>query len=169
VSDHHHYGEYADARHDHRGEYADERHDHDLDYAEKHHRHHDDERAVDELRRLLGQIRIALAEAREDLRDALERIRQLEEQTPEARQAEYEADVAMADAAESEYGKLWRSTLGDYHVASGGAECIDDEQAAEAAPCGCPKKDAMIRHRRSSCTDPVAARLDWYLDGEVKP
>ena len=96
MSDHYHY-DYAEARHDH-GEYASERHDHDAEYAERYHRHYDDERAVDELRQLLGEIRTALAEAREDLRDALNRIHQLEEQTPEARQAGYEADVAMADA-----------------------------------------------------------------------
>ena len=86
------------------------------------HHHYDDERADGELRRLLDEIRTGLAAAREDLSAALERIRQLEEQTPEARQAEYEADVALADAAESGHDESWRSTLADYHVASGGAD-----------------------------------------------
>jgi hypothetical protein len=100
VSDHSHYGEYAD-----------DRHDHDLDYAEKHHRHYDDERVVDELRRELQELR----------EEMHRRLRQLEEQTPEARQAEYEADVAMADS------EAWRSTLADYQVASGCAEYADEE------------------------------------------
>jgi hypothetical protein len=103
VSDHHHFGEYAEARHDHRGEYADERHDHDPDYAEKHHRHFDDERAIDALRRELRELREALAGYKRDLADARARIRDLEEQTPEARQLELEADIAAADAADSAY------------------------------------------------------------------
>jgi hypothetical protein len=102
VSDHYHY-EYADARHDHRAEYADERHDHDLDYAEKHHRHYDDERAVDELRRELRQLREVLNEYERDLADARARIRALESDTPQARQLQYEADLAAADLAESGY------------------------------------------------------------------
>ena len=102
VSDHHYYGEYAEARHDHR-EYADARHDHDTDYAEKHHRHFDDERAVDELRRELRVLREALNEYERDPADARSRIRQLEEQTPQARQLELEADLAAADLADSGY------------------------------------------------------------------
>jgi hypothetical protein len=83
MSDHYHY-EYAGARHDHRGEYAGERHDHDLDYAEKHHRHYD--------------LESLIAGLREDLSRAEERIRELERDTPQARQLQYEADVALADA-----------------------------------------------------------------------
>jgi hypothetical protein len=97
VSDHHHYGEYAEARHDHRGEYADDRHDHDTDYAEKYHRHHDLEREDERLQALLDQWQADLRELREDLEEALSRIRQLEQQTPEARQLEHEADIAAAD------------------------------------------------------------------------
>lgn len=163
MSDHSHYGEYAEARHDHRGEYADGRHDHDSEYAGKHHRHYDLERDDESLRALLEQWRADLRELREDLSAALERIRQLEEQTPEARQAEYEADVARADS------EPWRDTLADYHVASGGAEYDDEEHGAEVAPCGCPTRDGMIRHQRSSCTDPIAARLDWYADDKLSP
>ena len=101
--------------HDHRGEYAGERHDHDLDYAEKHHRHYDDEREAASVRRDLDYM-IA------DLRDALDRIRQLVQQAPEARQA----DIALADAAESGYDdESWRGTLAEYHVASGGADFTD--------------------------------------------
>ena len=97
MSDHYHY-EYAEARHDHRGEYASDRHEHGYHelagVAEEYHRHYDLERDLASLRRDLDHV-IA------DLRDALDRIRALEEQTPEARQAEYEADIALADAAES--------------------------------------------------------------------
>lgn len=28
--------------------------------------------------------------------------------------------------------------------------------------CGCPKREGKIYHQRGTCTDPVAARLDWY-------
>jgi len=103
VSDHHHYGEYAEARHDHRGEYADERHDHDVDYAEKHHRHYDLEREDERLKTLIDRCQAALRELREELEEAQGRIRQLEAQTPEARQLELEADIAAADAADSGY------------------------------------------------------------------
>jgi hypothetical protein len=82
--------------HDHRSEYAEARHDHDLDYAEKHHRHYDleraDERAQQEIREL-----------RAELGAALDRIADLEKQTPQARQLQYEADLAAADLAESGY------------------------------------------------------------------
>ena len=92
--------------HDHRGEYADERHDHDLDYAEKHHRHYDDERAVEELRGQIRELRAIMIDFGLDLSEAQGRIHALEAQTPEARQAELEADVAMADAAESGHDEL---------------------------------------------------------------
>jgi hypothetical protein len=82
VSDHHHYGEYAEARHDHRGEYADERHDHDLDYAEKHHRHYDDESTARGLREDLGRAEERIRELEDVLRDSLERIRALEDRQP---------------------------------------------------------------------------------------
>jgi hypothetical protein len=70
VSDHSHFGEYADARHDHR-EYADDRHDHDLDYAGKHHQHSDLERQDETLRGALG-------EQASDLAASVARIRALE-------------------------------------------------------------------------------------------
>jgi hypothetical protein len=69
---------------DHR-HYADEIHG----AAEQHHRHHDLESLIDGLR--------------EDLNRALERIRELEQDTPQARQLEHEADAAMADAREFDY------------------------------------------------------------------
>ena len=100
MSDHYHY-EYAEARHDHRGEYASADHDHHYDYAEKHHRHYDDESTARGLREDLGRTEERIRELEDALRGALERIRQLEEQTPEARQAEYEADIALADAADA--------------------------------------------------------------------
>jgi hypothetical protein len=92
MSDHYHY-EYAEARHDHRGDYADSRHDHDPDYAEKHHRHYD--------------LESLIAGLREDLGRAEERIRELERDTPQARQLQYEADVAAADLADSGYAEEW--------------------------------------------------------------
>jgi hypothetical protein len=78
-------------------------------------------REVAELRRLLGQVLAVLAETvrdRDDLSDQLagvaedrtedaatitalaERVKALEADTPQARQLQYEADVAAADAAE---------------------------------------------------------------------
>jgi hypothetical protein len=87
--------------------------------AEEHHRHYDEERELASVRRDLDHV-IA------DLRAALDRIGALEEQTPEARQAEYEADVAMADS------EPWRDTLADYHVASGGADYDDFVQDRRA-------------------------------------
>jgi hypothetical protein len=35
--------------------------------------------------------------------------------------------------------------------------------------CGCPETDGKIYHQRGTCTDPVAAALDWYADGPVQP
>jgi hypothetical protein len=71
--------------------------------AEKHHRHYDLENdtksAHQDIRRLQEDVR----EPRSLLDGALERIRQLEGSTPEARQAQYEADVALADLAASGY------------------------------------------------------------------
>jgi hypothetical protein len=127
MSDHYHY-EYAEARHDHRGEYADERHDHDLDYAGKHHRHYDLEREDERLKVLMDAWYADVRELREDLRDALERIRALEDRQP---------DCAGPDAAEDE---SWRSTLADYHVASGGAGYDED-----GADCGCGLGAARCR------------------------
>jgi hypothetical protein len=124
--------------HDHRGEYADERHDHDLDYAEKHHRHYDEERELASVRRDLDHV-IA------DLRGALDRIRQLEEQTPDARQAEYEADIALADS------EPWRDTLADYQVASGSADYADDE---ELSPVAC-MRTVWVDGRLEQCGEPV--------------
>lgn len=42
----------------------------------------------------------------------------------------------------------------------------------DAAPCGCPRDagrpgephSSVIRHDRAICTDPVVARLGWYVD-----
>lgn len=146
MSDHRHY-EYADARHDHRGEYADDRHDHDTDYAERRHRHYDDERELASVRRDLDHV-IA------DLRDALDRIRQLEQQTPQARQLQLEADQAAADLAEDE---SWRSALADYAVASGAAEYDDEDVPGE------PPFAAVPRLRRVLCTRTV------WTDGNPEP
>jgi len=64
--------------HDHRGEYADDRHDHDLEYAGKHHRHYDDERALEELRGQVRELRAILIEFGLDLSEAQGRIHALE-------------------------------------------------------------------------------------------
>ena len=77
-------------------EYAGGRHDHDLDYAEKHHRHYDDERAVEDLRGQIRELRAIMIEFGLDLSEAQGRIRALEDQTPEARRAGYEADIAWS-------------------------------------------------------------------------
>lgn len=82
MSDHSHYGEYAEARHDHRGEYADERHDHDLDYAAKHHAHFDLEREGERLKSLIDGWGAELRELRAGLEGALGRIADLERLRP---------------------------------------------------------------------------------------
>ena len=96
-------------------------HDHDIEYARKHHMHYDLAGDAERAHTRITHLQEELGELRTELAAALERIRQLEEQTPEARQAEYEADVALADS------EPWRSTLADYHVASGGADYDDEE------------------------------------------
>ena len=113
MSDHSHYGEYADARHDHERDYAASRHDHDVDYAEKHHRHYDLEREGERLKALTDLMVKDLRELREDLRKAFERIRQLEDR-----------QQGPDDKPEDE---SWRSTLADYQVASGAAEYDDED------------------------------------------
>jgi hypothetical protein len=99
---------YAD--HDHRGQYAEQRHDHDGDYAELHHRHYDLEREDDRLQAALREIDTQLSDLRRELQDALRRIGELEQQTPQARQLQLEADQAAADLAESGYG--WPGPVG---------------------------------------------------------
>jgi hypothetical protein len=89
--------------HTHR-EYAEERHDHDLDYAERHHRHYDLETDDKTAQQAITCLRDEVDELRRQLVDALERIGDLEKQTPQARQLQYEADLAAADLAESGYG-----------------------------------------------------------------
>jgi len=109
MTDHYHY-DYADQRHDHRGDYAPERHEHSsyevAGVAEEHHRHYDTEKLLSDTAHALkstidGLLRTVeiYGEIIEDLRD---RIYALEQSTPEARQLQYEADVAMADRYEDE-------------------------------------------------------------------
>ena len=75
------------------------------DGAEKHHRHYALERADETVQQNIRQFGEGLRELRAELTSALERIRQLEGSTPEARQAEHEADLAKADLAASGYTK----------------------------------------------------------------
>jgi hypothetical protein len=111
VSDHwHHASEIQGA--------ADDRHAHpdlerDISSVEsdlRNHRHYDLEREsqsvagyVTTLRREMVNLRRELDHVIADLRRAQERIRDLEQQTPEARQLQLEADIAAADLAESGY------------------------------------------------------------------
>lgn len=55
----------------------------------------------------IAELERETRELRSLLDDAVRRIRQLEGSTPEARQAQYEADLAAADLAESGYGEPW--------------------------------------------------------------
>ena len=92
-NDHDHCGDYAGARHNHFGEYAEERH-----------RHYDLEHDGKATEREIQGLRDDVRELRADLADALDRIASLEKQTPEARQLQLEADLAIADAAAAGYG-----------------------------------------------------------------
>lgn len=58
-------------------------------------------REVAELRRLLASVLGVLAERQAETRRLADRVKALEAQTPQARQLQYEADVAAADLAES--------------------------------------------------------------------
>jgi hypothetical protein len=43
----------------------------------------------------------------------------------------------------------------------------DDTPVEFSSPlidCGCPIREAMVYHDRSTCGDPVAARFNWYAD-----
>jgi hypothetical protein len=102
MSGHYHY-EYAEARHDHRGQYADERHEHYREYAEYSHGHHGLDGLIAGLREDLRHAEERIRELEGDHSAALERIAALEKQTPQARQLQYEADLAAADLAESGY------------------------------------------------------------------
>jgi hypothetical protein len=53
--------------------------------------------------RVIRELRQDIRELRADLDNAHDRIRVLERQTPEARQLQYEADLAAVDLAESGY------------------------------------------------------------------
>lgn len=64
--------------------------------VDEHHRHYDLENLIEGLREDLGR-------AQERIRELEDRCDALERQTPQARQAQYEADVAAADLAESGY------------------------------------------------------------------
>jgi hypothetical protein len=102
------------AGHDHRGQYAEDRHDHDSDYAALHHRHYDLEREDDRLQAALREIDTQLSDLRRELQDALRRVGELEQQTPQARQVQLEADKAAADLAESGYDRHGRGCRCSY-------------------------------------------------------
>lgn len=112
----------------HHSDHAERVHHHALDYAPILHRH--------------LNLQEQIAGLRDGLDLALARISQLEEQTPDARQLEHEADLAMV------------------------RDDQDEEDASETvlAECGCPEALGQIRHQRGICTDPIVARLNWYAD-----
>jgi hypothetical protein len=121
---------YAD--HDHRGEHADKRHDHDGDYAEKYHRDdHAHERH--DHQDLLEQIH----ELGERLDAAVARICELEQQTPQARQLQLEADQAAADLAESGYDRHDEPEPEDIcPETSDGEHCGDWHEGGRCGACG---------------------------------
>jgi small-conductance mechanosensitive channel len=90
--------------HDHRGQYADDRHDH-YDYAREHHVHYDLAGDAERAHRRITGLQDELDGLRGELAAAVERIRVLEQQTPQARQLQHEADQAAADLAESGYDR----------------------------------------------------------------
>ncbi len=94
--------------HGHGGEYADLRHDHDNDYIPLHHRHYDLEREDDRLQGLIREVENQLGTLRAGLAAALRRIGELEQQTPQARQLQLEADLAAAGLAASGYDRHGR-------------------------------------------------------------
>jgi hypothetical protein len=71
-------------------------------------------------------IDAAAARLRGQLDDALERLRALEQQTPQARQLQLEADQAAADLAESGYDRHGRDCRCPY--------CATDEDEDEGTP-----------------------------------
>jgi hypothetical protein len=120
--------------HDHLGDYAEAGHDH-YDYAERHHRHHDLENDDEKAQRRITGLQDEIDGLRTELADALERIAELERivsvngdtldnvrnrvyvlehGTPEARQLQYEADLAAAGLAESGYDRHGRDCQCSY-------------------------------------------------------
>jgi hypothetical protein len=139
VSDHYHY-EYAEARHDHRGQYADERHEHYRECAEYNHSHHGLDSLIAGLREDLRHAEERIRELEGDHFAALERIAALEKQTPQARQLQYEADLAAADLAESGYDPGGYGLLVGAGRHGRGCQCPycydepDDDQAGLPGP-----------------------------------
>ena len=131
--------------HDHRGQYAEDRHDHDGDYAEKHHRHYDLEREDERLQGLLREIDGQLGQLRRELEGALGRIRALEGQTPQARQLQYEADLAAADLAAAGYDRYDEPEPGDGPDPDRpetwvlGEAPVEPLRPDEAGGCACPE------------------------------
>lgn len=73
--------------------------------AEEHHRHYDLERAIESARDRIRDLEQTIATYGETLDDLRNRVYVLEHSTPEARQLQYEADVAMADLRASGYAE----------------------------------------------------------------
>lgn len=69
---------------------------------------------------------------RADLDKALERIAALESQAPQARQLQYEADIAAADLAESGYGQQPPVGTGRHGPGCGCPYCPPDEDEVPA-------------------------------------
>jgi septal ring factor EnvC (AmiA/AmiB activator) len=80
------------------------------DYADRDHKHYGTERTLAATERDIRTLRQGLRDARNrietlerELREATARLASLERDTPQARQAQYEADLAAADLAASGY------------------------------------------------------------------
>lgn len=41
--------------------------------------------------------------------------------------------------------------------------------AGGTASCGCPIRDGVIRHQRTTCTDGIVAWFGWYADEDPEP
>ena len=109
--------------HDHRGQHANDRHDH-CDYAAQHHRHYDLENNDEKAQRRITGLQDEIDGLRRQLDDALERIHALESDTPQARQLQYEADLAGADLAASGYDRHGRDCRCSYCA-------VDEPELAE--------------------------------------
>jgi hypothetical protein len=111
------------------------------------------------------------AEAIKGGHDAIESIDQLTQQLYALRQqlvGELRTDEDVrgrrVDAMLAE-ARASRGLAAGKHSPTAGIFLRPREAVAATRACSCPESDGAIRHQRSSCTDPVVARLGWYADG----
>lgn len=96
---------------------------------------------IAELEQRTRDLRQDTRELRSLLDGALDRICQLEAATPEARQARYEADVALADLAASDYDDEPKLEPEEYEQYDPGPECDDVGGASEHQYLITPEED----------------------------